>query len=532
MRVEGSHQIVPRLPEEGTALVSSSTDAPKVASGFVPVQLRHSQVGIYAALLVLFLWPAIYNGQPFFSPDTSAYVRGFDAGVVWLTGRESAWTTWASAANATQGPSGRSLQSPNFIIAGRSASYGALLYLGELLGGLWASVALQAALALAAVSLTLKHFKLLNLPNLLLTAGTLGLASSLPFFASFLLPDVFAGLAILAAANLLALGDRLERWEFVFWLSILTVAVVFHPSHLAILVVLLGAAIIVRLLTKKISRVGTMALALAAVIGFASEIGFALAVEKVLNIQVSRPPILTGRIIADGTGAAYLREKCPQAGFVVCKFVDRLSSNSDAFLWEPNGAYMPAQISERKALGMEQLKFAAAVLVYDPMGQITATLSDGLQQLKMIGLSDISAGAEQAFPGLPRLHADHMASSQLRKQNFPIEFFSQLTILVAIFSFVFVAVALITHWQAVTTAQKVFYFLIFLSQPLNALICGGLSGPHERYQARLTWLIPLAALLLYFQLREAAADVRHRAVSISPQTRSTCARSTGTATRP
>ena len=212
MRVEGSHQIVPRLPEEGTAL-----DAPKVASGFVPVQLRYLKVGIYAALLVLFLWPAIYNGQPFFSPDTSAYVRGFDAGVVWLTGRESAWTTWASAFNATQGPSDkastnarRSLQSPNFIIEGRSVFYGALLYLGELLGGLWASVALQAALALAAVSLTLKHFKLLNLPNLLLTAGTLGLASSLPFFASFLLPDVFAGLAILAVANLLALGDRLE----------------------------------------------------------------------------------------------------------------------------------------------------------------------------------------------------------------------------------------------------------------------------------------------------------------------------------
>ena len=102
-----------------------------------------------AALLLLFLWPAIYNGQPLFSPDTSAYIRGFDAGVVWLSGRTSPWTTWASrlddrqeepddAAVSLQSPKDAkvSLQSSKFIIAGRSTSYGALLYLGEVLGGL------------------------------------------------------------------------------------------------------------------------------------------------------------------------------------------------------------------------------------------------------------------------------------------------------------------------------------------------------------------------------------------------------------
>jgi hypothetical protein len=309
------------------------------------LHLRSVKIGIYAALLLLFFWPAIYNSQPFFSPDTSAYVRGFDAGVVWLTGKESVWTTWASALRAAQGPSDKSLvqpenlQSPNFIISGRSVSYGGLLYLGELLGGLWVSIALQAALALAAVSLTLKHFKLLNLPNLLLTTGTLGFLSSLPFFASFLLPDVFAALAILAAANLLALGNRLNFWERLFWLSLVTAAVVFHPSHLASVVALLGAAIIVWLLTKKISLLGTMVLGLAVAIGFASEFGFASVVKQVLGVEVSRPPVLTGRLIADGTGSAYLREHCPQAGFVVCKFVDRMSSNSDAFLWGPIGAY-------------------------------------------------------------------------------------------------------------------------------------------------------------------------------------------------
>src|SRR3974377_1768715 len=165
-----------------------------------------------AALLLLFLWPAIYNGQPLFSPDTSAYIRGFDAGMVWLAGKTPPWTTWASRlADRQKAPDDVtvSLQSPKFIIAGRSTSYGALLYLGELLGGLWASVAIQAAAVLIALGLTLKHLKLFTWPKFIFAAGALGLVSSLPFFASFLLPDVFAGLAILAAANLLVLGHTL-----------------------------------------------------------------------------------------------------------------------------------------------------------------------------------------------------------------------------------------------------------------------------------------------------------------------------------
>lgn len=53
-----------------------------VTSGFASVQRRCFKIAIYAALVVLFLWPALYNGQPFFYPDTSAYIRGFDAGIV------------------------------------------------------------------------------------------------------------------------------------------------------------------------------------------------------------------------------------------------------------------------------------------------------------------------------------------------------------------------------------------------------------------------------------------------------------------
>lgn len=83
------------------------------------------RISTCAALLLLFSWPAIYNGQPFFSPDTGAYIRGFDAGVAWISGRTTVWTTWASELGAPQEAAHdftaeevTSFQSPAFIIAG------------------------------------------------------------------------------------------------------------------------------------------------------------------------------------------------------------------------------------------------------------------------------------------------------------------------------------------------------------------------------------------------------------------------------
>ena len=106
------------------------------------------------------------------------------------------------------------------------------------MGGLWATLIIQSAAALTAIGLTLRRLEIFSWPKFAATGAILGLFSSLPFFASFLLPDVFAGLAILGAANLLALGDQASVPERVFWISILALAVVIHPTHLGIVMML------------------------------------------------------------------------------------------------------------------------------------------------------------------------------------------------------------------------------------------------------------------------------------------------------
>jgi len=43
---------------------------------------------------------------------------------------------------------------------------------------------------------------------------------------------------------------------------------------------------------------------------------------------------------------------------------------------------------------------------------------------------------------------------------------------------------------------KAIFFWIAVGVLLNAAICGGISANESRYQARVIWLIPLAALLV------------------------------------
>lgn len=317
----------------------------------------------------------------------------------------------------------------------------------------------------------------------------------------------------LAAANLLALAHRLTRSEQFVWVLIVAAAVVFHPTHLIMIIALIIGAVLALMFRYRVSRVGIVALIFSAGIGVASEFAFSQAIEKVLGVQTSRPPVLMARMIAHGAGTSFLKEKCPEAGMVVCEFVDRLTSNSDAFLWDTSpatGIYRPASIENRRRLGNEQLKFAVAVLGHDPMGQIAASIQDTYQQFMMVGLTTFRSAAYQAHSSLPAIHSERMTHSVLASQDFPTHIFNPLTIIVLILSTVFISATLLWRWNNLRREYKIFCLVVFFGISANAFICGALSGPHERYQSRLTWLVPLLALLLCYEIWVGVKDGRSR----------------------
>ena len=57
------------------------------------------------------------------------------------------------------------------------------------------------------------------------------------------------------------------------------------------------------------------------------------------------------------------------------------------------------------------------------------------------------------------------------------------------------APTLLTWWRARGGRQSGLVLCVLVGIGANAVATGALSGPHDRYQARIAWLLPLVALL-------------------------------------
>jgi hypothetical protein len=473
---------------------------------------------VLAVLLSICIWPALYNGQPLFFTDTTAYIRGADAGIARITGRQSVWSPPPlSATGELKGPG--HLKSTNnlkekSVIAGRSVYYGALLYVGDVMDHLWPSIVLQAAAVVLALSLTLSNTS--GFDWFTLSVGVVGLAVATPmaFYASFLMPDVFAGLAILAAANLVAYGDTMTRSRLTIWVMLLCLAVLFHTSHLLLVLVISAVAVFWAILGRaSLSWRGIACLAFSVVVGVAGEAAFTFGVTRMLGAAPVRPPAVMTRIIVDGPGAAYLKANCPQVEFTMCRFVDRLppaqtsmSPGSDARRQDAEISmfmlYNVADADTRRALGAEQFSFALATIKYDPVGVIVAAARNSIIQFRSIRLEFNYLDSFFA-DRVPQPYLAIMEKSKAWAGKMQTDVFSDIVVVVTILG------ALCTagyFFRSRCRTEDEFAFgrfveIIVLGVALNAVICGVLSGPYDRYQARVIWLVPFAATLALYRRR-------------------------------
>jgi hypothetical protein len=470
-----------------------------------------------AVLGLACIWPALYNGQPLFFPDTSAYIRGADAGVARITGHASVWSLPpASAAGERMGPGHTDNLSEKFVISGRSVYYGVLLYLGDLLDHLWPTIGIQAGVIVLALALTLANTA--GFSWFALAAGVAGLAVATPmaFYASFLMPDVFAGLTILAAANLLGYGDRMRLPALFFWFVLLCAANLFHTSHLLLTSTILAAAALWATLGRvPMPRAGVVCLAASIAVGFAGEAAFTLSVTKMLGAAPVRPPFVMNRLIADGPGAAFLRANCPQAGFTMCRFLDRLpppgqnSAESDTQRQDTDMStqelYNALAPETRRSLGSEQYAFALATLAYDPVAVLTSAAKDTIVQLRSFQLTEFDYGSARGFfaDHIPQPYLAAMERTKAWAGKMPLRVLWGIILVVVILSALSIAGFLVQTWRMTGSGAFVrFVGIILLGVASNAVICGVLSGPYDRYQARVIWLVPLTAALALYRRRQ------------------------------
>ncbi len=488
-------------------------------------RLRPAQYLLLLASM-MFLWPGIVNNGPFYFSDTTAYVRGVDAAVYHATGISSEWTSKA-AKPATATPAARPVIAAarppvptKPVLLGRSAYYGIILYLGVFLHSFWAVLLVQALIATSILIILLRHFVDPGEGRhfAIVTVGGLALLSvtPLPFFVCLLMPDLFSGITIVAAAVVLFGWKRERPLVRGYLVAILALAALAHSSNVLLLGSLgLAFAAWTLLRTQRrpagIARLLPPAILLGcALIGLAGESAFTAAITRITGQAPIRPPFLTARFVDDGPGTAYLRANCGHSDLALCKFVDRLPVPSDGFLWDPDprtGVFMTVPPEQQRLLAAEQFPFVLASVRNAPVATAAMLVRDFATQIGKGGLSEFYYNREQQRyfeVKLPAAVFAEVRQSPAYRGTIPLAPFETISLLLSIGA----AAILISSWLPRSPlAPWSGYATTALGGVLvNDLVCGCLSTPHDRYQMRVIWVLPaVAAAILIARWADAGA---------------------------
>jgi len=483
---------------------------------------------VLLALMALLLWPAVWNRGPFYFPDTRTYMRSEDAAISKFTHRRTAWTAEdGDSASAAGSPAPQAAQQSlhnigeartrsleaikkKGIVLGRSLFYGLALYAGAVTSGFWLTMIFQSAAVLLGLYLTLRALAIPVWPTLAWLCLGLCLLSDVSFFTSYLMPDLFAGIAILSCAILLSIRRRLTRTEYALWFLLLTFSLLCHDTCLLISVSLLSLAIAVNLVRRSwMNYRGLILILVAAITAFAAQSLVTYGIARAAGQQPLRFPLIEARLVADGPGTDFLRATCPQSHFMLCEYVNEFPMSSYEFLFgtEPGkSVYEVASYDRRRALSEEQFRFMFAVLRYDPAGFFRAGLHNAGAQFLDFTLSSFRYDAvekdtlDRTFP-IQVLAQMRMGAAY--RGTMPTATLTVLFYLIVIGSAIYLVLALSGRMpgRRMINPLKGTFFWVVAGILLNAGICGGISAIESRYQARVVWMIPLDALLVEAQVR-------------------------------
>ncbi|WP_368040627.1 hypothetical protein [Roseicella sp. DB1501] len=341
--------------------------------------------------------------------------------------------------------------------------------------------------------------------HLLLCAG-LAAATAAPWFAAFLMPDWLAPALVLALFLLGFAADRLGRGERLALGLLAALACAAHLSHLP-----LAAALILLVLVVRRAWRPTLACALPLLAALALLLATNLAVHGRFGISPYGAVFALARLVADGPAARTVAARCPAAGWHLCGWAGRLPTDADVFLWAPDGPVSPPRMDGPERFGPIALAPEAGVILREtlwrePLGVLRAAATNALRQLGMARVGDTlgpenlagTVGRELAL-GFPpgeaaRFAASLQARGLLRQASAPFLPLHPAALLLG------AAGALLAWGWAARRGDRRrlgLVLCVLVGITANAATTGALSGPHDRYQARIAWLLPLAALLAW-----------------------------------
>jgi hypothetical protein len=429
------------------------------------------------AIPLMLLAPALWNGYPLLQYDTGGYLAR------WYEG---------------------------YLVPSRSTVFGIYLHFGED-SRFWINLGFQALATLWILQLTLRVFGILRPLRLMAVSLGLILTTALPWLASMLLTDIFAGLSVLSLFILVLHGDKTSAIEKCLLFAFTAFAAATHSATLAVLLGLCCAGWIARpWLGQRIAVSGLVQASMALVVSAA----LLLSANAALSGQFAWTPggygVAFGRMMQDGIVARYLKDHCPEQRLKLCPYRNELPPTADDFLW---GHSMFDKLGRFAGLNDEMEFIVRRSLIEHPLWQTEAALVATAQQLADVATGEGSHnwightwGIIERY--MPRQVAVMRAAHQ-QHGDLNFAFVNWLHVPVALASMLLVVVILVTAMR-----RRRFDDLALLAATVslallgNAFVCGVISGPHDRYGARMVWIATLVVLI---------AAIRHIADEDEPR---------------
>ncbi|NEX93772.1 GtrA family protein, partial [Caulobacter sp. 17J65-9] len=265
--------------------------------------------------------------------------------------------------------------------------------------------------------------------------------------------------------------------------------------------------------------------------GLLAAVAYPLAVRALPGPQeLHSPPFLTARVLADGPGRSFLADACGHGRpFALCAFRAADLADADSFLWEETvgtGVYRVATLPVREQLRAEQMRFVAGVFANAPFRQLGASLGNWGRQLAAFYVEEPITAQGEVFaksvtrvPGAEKCLQDGACDSAFSVGGLQLWHGLLLALAIGFLGWRLTRADVRSALgrdgggageaalQSVAAAGLILGFLL-----VNAAVCGMLSGPAPRYEARVAWLVPALAGVLAYALPRPAVETSPRAV--------------------
>ena len=385
------------------------------------------------------------------------------------------------------------------LVPSRSTTYGLVLAATWPLD-FWPILLLQAAAAVWMIALVLRTQRLNSHPlAVLVIIAVLSLTTALPWLASELLTDIFAGLAVLGFHILIWQSDRVSGRERIALVVFVAFAASTHSATFAVLLALEVAAMLVSGFNARlVPRAGLVRGASTLLLGAAMLVACNYVVAKRIAWTPGGYGILFGRLLQDGIVTRYLNDHCPDPSLRLCPHRADLPLDADEFLW---GDSLFDQLGRFQGLGDEMRSIVLGSLRDYPLWQIEAAFVATARQLVAVAtgegivtemwhtygiITDYTPSAVPAMKAARQQHGE-LHFTKINEVHVPAALLSMALI---------PALLLLGLWSAEFADLGLLAATVALALLANAAFCGAISNPHDRYGSRMVWIATFAVALV------------------------------------